>query len=358
MDCYCSSKSLYSDEKSNFLLQSITSPISTQRSPISPMKNPLKSPNLSHFQKAFEISSISFSPSIQRISLYEIQSNPLFFYREFVSKNFPCIITNAIDTWEALDSWQDPSYLITQLNNKEITVDLTPDGFADSIKNQYFIEPYQKTMNMKEFLNIKENFNDSIGYIQKQNDNLNSEFSYFLQKDVDISLKDYFGKHIFNKSADACNFWMGQNPSVSSLHKDHYENIYAVITGEKHFTLIPPVCYPCLYEGQYTRARWDYDNQKHHFFVKKTDDMTNWLTINPDLESDRKEFIGLSEEDLGCQYHVVIQAGEVLYLPSLWFHQVSQFNGKMGGYTTAVNFWFDMEFGNNFALFETLKGLI
>lgn len=27
---------------------------------------------------------------------------------------------------------------------------------------------------------------------------------------------------------------------VTSLHKDHYENIYVVIRGTKHFTLYPP----------------------------------------------------------------------------------------------------------------------
>ena len=365
MTCYCASHNLYSspNESASFLLKSSSNPSPTslisKRNPLKPLFDPLKSQFLPIFQKSFELSSISFSPNIPKIDFLDIQSDPLYFHREFISKNFPCIITNAIHSWEALDSWQDPSHLIKQLAQNQITVDLTPDGFADSIKNQYFIEPYQAQMTMKEFLNLDSTFNDSVGYIQKQNDNLNSEFSSFFDKDINSNLRDYFSNKFFNKPADACNFWMGKNPSVSSLHKDHYENIYAVIQGEKHFTLIPPVCYPCLGEGEYKKADWDYDKEKKQFFVKEgSGDLTRWLTVNPDSEEDQKVYKAIENEDLCKKFHVVVQAGEILYLPSLWFHQVSQYNKNKEAYTMAINFWFDMEFGNNYALLETLKSLV
>ena len=49
----------------------------------------------------------------------------------------------------------------------------------------------------------------------------------------------------------AFNFWMGKNRSVSAMHKDHYENIYCVVEGEKHFTLVSPFDYIYLQEGEY-----------------------------------------------------------------------------------------------------------
>lgn len=367
MDCYCASDTLYSyyNECKFFKLRTLNSVepqcVLSKRNSIKPLFNPYESKNLPIFQKAFEISSIAFAPEIPKIDFLDILANPLFFHREFICKNFPCIITNAIDSWEALDSWQNPNYLIERMTDKKITVDLTPDGFADSIKNKYFIEPFQAEMNMKQFMNIQENNdNNMIGYIQKQNDNLNVEFSLLFEKDIDLSVRDYFGQKIFNKQADACNFWMGKNPSVSSLHKDHYENIYAVVTGEKHFTLIPPVCYPSLYEGEYIRARWDLDSERKEFFVEENKEnlKTNWLSLNPDSPEDRKTFTALKDDELCKIYHAVIGAGEILYLPSLWFHQVSQFHKSQDGYIRAVNFWFDMEFGNNYALMETLKALI
>ncbi|KAI5069289.1 hypothetical protein GOP47_0016058 [Adiantum capillus-veneris] len=43
------------------------------------------------------------------------------------------------------------------------------------------------------------------------------------------------------------NLWIRNEKAVTSFHKDHYENIYAVIAGEKHFTLLLPTCLDRLY---------------------------------------------------------------------------------------------------------------
>lgn len=213
-------------------------------------------------------------------------------------------------------------------------------------------------MSIKEFLLLEDRFDEAVGYIQKQNDNLKGEFNELMEKDIDMGLCSYFSKKVFNKQADACNFWMGTNESVSSLHKDPYENIYAVLQGEKHFTLIPPICYPSLYEGDYQRVAWEYDIKEKQFFVKDLKEKTlmKWLSVNPDLEGDKYRFKAITKEELFKEFHVVVGKGEVLYLPAGWFHQVSQDAGK-GKYTMAVNFWFDMEFGNGAALIETLKSL-
>jgi hypothetical protein len=37
-----------------------------------------------------------------------------------------------------------------------------------------------------------------------------------------------------------------------AVHKDQYENLYFVVSGEKHFTLLPPTDVPHLYICQYT----------------------------------------------------------------------------------------------------------
>jgi len=73
-----------------------------------------------------------------------------------------------------------------------------------------------------------------------------------------MDIPNFFSSKIFGKSFDAFNFWMGEKRSVSSLHKDPYENIYCVINGEKHFTLIPPVYYPFLKEGEYINSKWKF----------------------------------------------------------------------------------------------------
>ena len=39
-------------------------------------------------------------------------------------------------------------------------------------------------------------------------------------------------------------------PSVSAVHKDHYENLYCVVSGEKHFLLHPPSDRPFIPYGR------------------------------------------------------------------------------------------------------------
>jgi hypothetical protein len=68
---------------------------------------------------------------------------------------------------------------------------------------------------------------------------------------------------------------MGYDGSVSAMHKDPYENLYAVIEGEKHFTLMPPDVYPFLgINRQYLNAHWqitqktiDFSKENPEFYV-------------------------------------------------------------------------------------------
>ena len=54
---------------------------------------------------------------------------------------------------------------------------------------------------------------------------------------------------------DAVNFWYGETRSVSSIHKDPYENVYAVLAGKKRFTLLPPSDKFFLYEQWFPKAQ-------------------------------------------------------------------------------------------------------
>jgi jumonji domain-containing protein 7 len=53
---------------------------------------------------------------------------------------------------------------------------------------------------------------------------------------------------------EAVNMWVGDERAVTSLHKDHYENIYVVVAGAKHFTLLPPADCHRMYTSSYPSA--------------------------------------------------------------------------------------------------------
>lgn len=61
---------------------------------------------------------------------------------------------------------------------------------------------------------------------------------------------------------------------------------------------------------------------------------------------------------------VVVEAGDVLYLPSMWYHGVTQL-GDDDGKCVAVNYWYDMQFDARYcwlslqdkAVADQLKGI-
>jgi len=89
------------------------------------------------------------------------------------------------------------------------------------------------------------------------------------------------------------------------------------------------------------------------FECSSTPESNRWICVNPDLDKDNERFPNLAKAQ---KYHVIVGKEEMLYLPSLWYHQVSQCRGK-APYVLALNYWYDMEFSQNFALYETCRGL-
>jgi len=59
-----------------------------------------------------------------------------------------------------------------------------------------------------------------------------------LQEDIHPGL--LWAEKAFGCPPEAVNLWVGGAGSVTSFHKDHYENMFAVITGTKTFHLLPP----------------------------------------------------------------------------------------------------------------------
>lgn len=90
---------------------------------------------------------------------------------------------------------------------------------------------------------------------------------------------------------------MGDENSVSSLHKDHYENLYFVIRGEKHFTLFPPTDRPFLQHKNFHSAIYQpiEEENKNSTFVDtmlkrkfKVGDFSEeasvpWIAVDPDF---------------------------------------------------------------------------
>lgn len=144
--------------------------------------------------------------------------------------------------------------------------------------------------------------------------------------------------------------------------------MYCVVKGQKHFTLLPPADVACLYESEFPTMRYchtttpsasDSDSNSdaaaaaeaarltarfHATYPAHTawrlvpspeTGDTPWIPVDP-LAIDTTVFpLAALLKPLEC----VVHAGEMLYLPAMWYHRATQLCP-----TISVNYWHDMDF--------------
>ncbi|XP_073783326.1 bifunctional peptidase and (3S)-lysyl hydroxylase JMJD7 isoform X3 [Danio rerio] len=155
--------------------------------------------------------------------------------------------------------------------------------------------------------------------------------------------------HISGKLPDAVNFWLGEESAVTSMHKDHYENLYCVISGQKEFVLLPPTDRPFIPYELYQPATYrQKDDGTFEIVDEENSPKVPWIPLDP-LKPDFERFPSYRHAKA---LHCTVKAGEMLYLPSLWFHHVRQSHGCI-----AVNFWYDMEYDIKYNYFQLVEAL-
>lgn len=222
---------------------------------------------------------------------------------------------------------------------------------------------------------------EEILYYSRQNDCLRSELQPLTALfPPTIS----FAEEALNLKPDAVNLWIGNEASVSSMHKDHYENIMCVTSGEKVFTICPPSDAIYLKEASFPSGTFEkqdkddiistqhshaHDHSHSHAHARsqirssgawrvggeggedeegKHVQMVRWIEsdverlLPPFSETEQQRQSYLERNPLLQHAHpmrIHVKAGDMLYLPSLWYHRVTQTCE-----TVAVNYWYDMRF--------------
>lgn len=178
-----------------------------------------------------------------------------------------------------------------------------------------------------------------------ENDNLREEYhTLFSDVPSDIS----WARIALEQSADAINFWLGNERSVTAMHRDNYENVYVQIIGQKHFVLLPPIEMPCVNEQKLPQFRYapSTSNKSDDALVLEPQEgqdavpVAVWDPEKPELR--RSEYSHLSKP-----VKITLEAGDMLYLPAMWYHKVRQSSGEEG-FACAVNYWYDMSFEGSF----------
>jgi hypothetical protein len=269
----------------------------------------------------------------------------LAFLRDWVTPNKPVIIDGAINHWNALKLWTS-DYLREKVGDKEVTVTVTPNGYADAVVGDRFVTPEERKMKFSNFLDIMDNPEQHLGvfYVQKQNSNFADELGELL---VDAESHIPWVTEALDRHPDAVNFWMGDSRAVTSMHKDHYENMYCVIRGEKKFILHPPTDAPFIPYDWYLPARYKKIGDNFDIIDGESEKIP-WVSVDPLRDCSKLHPLYKHAKPIFC----TVQAGQMLYLPSLWFHHVQQSHACI-----AVNFWYDMDYDIKYNYFQFISKL-
>ncbi|KAI4906901.1 hypothetical protein J4E90_010104 [Alternaria incomplexa] len=294
------------------------------------------------------------------IDILTTEPSPLQFMRH-VARNRPFIVRNGAKDFKARKTW-NASYLKSVMQGQNVNVAITPHGNADSVVSlpsdgAIFVKPYETEEPFEDVLNKiqrQEQENDYSGptrYAQTQNDNLRNEYSTLF---ADVPKSIPFARIALEQEPDAINFWLGNSYSTTALHKDNYENIYVQILGRKHFVLLPPVEAGCVNEksvlaATYTPKREDSASssalEKGDLVIKvdEPEEYVPFATWDPDQPAANTTPYSQYSQPL----RVTLEEGDMLYLPALWYHKVSQ-SCNEEGICCAVNYWYDLDFSGGF----------
>ncbi|KAF4736973.1 hypothetical protein FOZ62_018737, partial [Perkinsus olseni] len=273
--------------------------------------------------------------TISRLEYKDVKEHPFRFYRDFISQNRPAVITGVtralgidkVDWGTAIDA------------ERKVSVNFTPNGKADAVlENKVFAKPCEEKIPYGEFWEYITSRREDRGvpYLSHQNDSLRQEIPELIGKYVPERI-EWLDESLETK-VDAVNLWIGDERSHSSTHSDFYENIYCCLKGRKVFNLLPPCFLPQVGEGRFPAATYH-----------REDDGA--LELQPEAED--VVWVLKEAEDLPECLTVELEAGDAIYLPSLWLHSATQ-----NCLTVGVNYWYDMDFDVKYCYYSMVRALM
>lgn len=275
--------------------------------------------------------------------------------RECLAASRPAVLGGCVSHWPALRRWRDVRYLVDRVGTASVHVARTPDGLADAVAalpsgERVFARPDETPMAFADFASqLVTPLHDSSGrqrravlYASHQNSSLQTEFEA-LWGDTELALA--WADAAVGQPPAAANFWMGEDAARTSVHADLYDNLYVVVVGEKRFSLLPPMEGPRLGRRPFRAATWRPAEP-----AQAVEDCTAGLALHLDSPEACVHWADLDlEADDATQelqpLRVTVRAGELLVLPALWWHAVSQRADAASGCpaTVAVNYWYDSQ---------------
>ena len=251
------------------------------------------------------------------VTVRELTSPNARFADDCAKAGVPVVLRNSVvEKWRARRQW-NPKYI--QSHTSHITGAYVNDNrwfgpYYDSYKPLTHI--FERTNKYRTDVNMT-----SKRFFKKLRQPSEREFLYFTG-DIDRlgdwaidDIQPFTELLALNPQRSSVNVWMGQPHVIAHCHYDGYHNFFAQLYGSKKFTLFQPDNWPGLYPYPFL----------HPSHAQTQVNLSNTLDIDsfPLAESVRA-------------LEVVLQPGDLLYMPPLWFHLVESMDVSI-----SVNVWTD-----------------
>ncbi|KAJ8899452.1 hypothetical protein K2173_018426 [Erythroxylum novogranatense] len=285
------------------------------------------------------------SPHV-RVRRFEQLPSSTLFTSQIESMNVPAVFSGCIKDWEALVKWNPASgglhYLQERAGSCIVEAMLSRDApifYGDIRSHERVPLPFATFVGFCK-QRLKHGNADSSAYCDNERHQLaesvaeqdaiisddapqpiylaqvpimNSEDKGRVQ--LETLVEDIHKPTILEtKELASVNLWMNNAQTRSSTHYDPHHNLLCVVAGSKKVVLWPPSACPSLYPMPI------YGEASNHSAVGLE---------NPDLSSYPR-----AKDSMEYCQKVTLHAGDALFIPEGWFHQVDSEN-----LTIAVNFW-------------------
>ncbi|XP_029195651.2 bifunctional peptidase and (3S)-lysyl hydroxylase JMJD7-like [Acropora millepora] len=295
---------------------------------------------------------INIADKCERISMPSKEK----FIEEYYFRSKPVVITGALKHWPAVTKWTS-KFLTERFGSKKVRVAFAPNGEYegcekasnfDNFKEFKFPEEVKSQLPFLDLVVVRPAFlevpfSTFMEMLQSSN---NTDISAYLEYssipsllpelELDIREMPFIYGELKRRHL---NIWLSNGNTLGKLHYDPFDNFLCQISGRKELFLYEPHQNSRLYEAHIQEASLAYNPVTKKFWRKELLESTSMVMSPVDiLKPDYNRFPKFKEaQALNC----TINEGDVLFMPSFWWHEVQSYPSENEPRNLAVNFWYE-----------------
>ena len=232
--------------------------------------------------------------------------SPEEFYRDHFFANRPVVVTGLTDDWPAITRWT-PSYFRSRFG--DVLVEITYDRERDSRYERNFGR-HRTRVPFAEYISMVEDGGTSNSYYMVARNHV-LDLPELRELSSDFRCPDGFLDPA-TRQRPYVRLWYGPAGTLTPLHCDDQNILFAQVRGRKHVKLVAPYFYPRLYNEDSCYSQVDL------------------------RAIDLERFPGMRGVPV---LDIVLEAGECLFIPLGWWHWVKSLDVSIS--LTFTNFYFN-----------------